>query len=128
MQFIDCRNETDDYGDLAAALVTRALELGIHPREILALPTGFSIPDELAIEFVEPKTPPTWWNDPLDTVDVEFNEDGTVTLTPEAQAAVEVAAVVPTDAEEASAPQRAQSQRPAPPAGARRSRGGQSKV
>lgn len=93
MRFIECRNETEDYGDLAAALVARADEMGIHPREILTLPTGFSVPDVLAAEFVELRPLPASWSEPLPTVDVVWEQDGTVTLTPEAQERVEAAAV-----------------------------------
>lgn len=92
MHFIECQNSSADYGDLAAALVARAQEMGIHPREILALPTGFSVPDAIATEFALPKVPPTWWNEPLQPVDVVFEPDGSVTLTPEAQETLEAAA------------------------------------
>lgn len=87
MAFIYVRNDSPEYGEMAALLVAMTEEAGLHTREIITTPHGFEVPDVVSNQLIpgawapldprsEGKVPPAGWDEPLAEVNVEQDDDG----------------------------------------------------
>ncbi len=94
MGIVPARIHHKEYGETAALLLQMAAEMNINKWDIKTVPGGFSVPDVIS-DVLNPTAqmhpdvpdvaaptgaPPTWWDEPQQTSDVEVDAEGKVYL------------------------------------------------